>query len=158
MTSVRPFLWFDSEAEAAARLYVSIFPDSKIHSVARYPDGAGPLAGKVLTVDFEVAGQRVIALNAGPQYKLNEAFSFYVETQDQAETDSYWNGLIADGGAPGQCGWLKDRFGLSWQIIPEALPRLMNDTDGARAGRVMNALMQMQKIVVADLERAHAGD
>jgi predicted 3-demethylubiquinone-9 3-methyltransferase (glyoxalase superfamily) len=157
MTTIHPFLWFDTQAEEAATLYTSLFPNSKVLAVAKYPDGAGEMSGKVMTVDFEIAGQRVTALNAGPHFKFNEAISLYVETADQAETDKYWNALIADGGEESQCGWLKDRYGLSWQIVPEALPRLMGDKDRAKGSRVMQAMMQMKKIVVADLEKAYAG-
>jgi predicted 3-demethylubiquinone-9 3-methyltransferase (glyoxalase superfamily) len=157
MTTIHPFLWFDTQAEDAAKLYVSLFPNSKIDSVSRYPDAMPGMGGKVMTVEFTIAGQRVTALNAGPHFRFNEAISLYVDTKDQAETDKYWNALIAGGGEPSQCGWLKDRFGLSWQIVPEALPRLMGDKDRAKGGRVMDAMMQMQKIVIADLEKAYAG-
>ncbi len=157
MTTIHPFLWFDTQAEEAAALYTSLFPDSKVTTITNYPEGAGPQGESVMTVEFEIAGQRITALNAGPHFKFNEAISLYVETRDQAETDRYWNALVADGGEESQCGWLKDRFGLSWQIIPEALPRLMGDKDPARAARVLAAMFKMRKIIVADLEAAHAG-
>jgi predicted 3-demethylubiquinone-9 3-methyltransferase (glyoxalase superfamily) len=154
MTSkIHPFLWFDTQAEEAAKLYTSIFPNSKLKSMARYPDSVPGMGGKVMTVDFEIDGLPVTALNAGPHFKFNEAISLYVETKDQAETDKYWNALIANGGAESQCGWLKDKFGLSWQIVPEALPRLMQ---GPKGGEVTEAMMKMQKIIVADLEKAAA--
>lgn len=155
---IHPFLWFDTQAEEAAKLYTSIFPNSRIKSTVTYPDASpGAASGStVMTVDFEIDGLPVTALNAGPHFKFNEAISLYVETKDQAETDRYWNALIADGGEESQCGWLKDKFGLSWQIVPEALPRLMSDKDRAKADRVMQAMLKMKKIVVADLEQAAA--
>jgi predicted 3-demethylubiquinone-9 3-methyltransferase (glyoxalase superfamily) len=157
MSKIHPFLWYDTEAEEAMNLYTSIFPNSKKGTVSRYPDAMPGMGGKVMTAEFTLDGMPVTALNAGPQFKFTEAFSMYVETKDQAETDRYWNALIADGGEASQCGWLKDKFGLSWQIIPEALPRLMGDKDRQKADRVMAAMLKMQKIVVADLEKAYAG-
>ena len=158
-SKIHPFLWFDKEAEEAAKLYTSIFPNSRIKATVTYPDASpGAKSGStVMTVDFEIDGLPVTALNAGPHFKFNEAISLYVETKDQAETDKYWNALIADGGEESQCGWLKDKFGLSWQIVPEALPRLMSDKDQGKASRVMQAMMTMRKIIVADLEKAAAG-
>jgi predicted 3-demethylubiquinone-9 3-methyltransferase (glyoxalase superfamily) len=152
-SKIHPFLWFDREAEEAAKLYTSIFPNSKIRNTAHYPDSVPGVGGQVMTVDFEIDGLPVTALNAGPHFKFNEAISLYVETRDQAETDRYWNALIADGGEESQCGWLKDKFGLSWQIVPEALPRLMQ---GPRGSKVTEAMMKMQKIIVVDLEKAAA--
>ncbi len=157
MTTIHPFLWFDTQAEDAAKFYTSLFPNSKIGSVSRYPDSMPGMGGQVMTVEFEVAGQRVTALNAGPHFKFNEAISLYVETRDQAETDKYWNALIADGGAESMCGWLRDRYGLSWQIIPKQLQQYLGGPDKAGAGRAMQAMLKMQKIVVADLEKAYAG-
>ena len=156
LPKIHPFLWFDKEAEEAMTLYTSIFPNSKELSIARYPDSMPGMGGKVMTANFELNGLRVTALNAGPQFKFNEAISLYVETEDQAETDRYWNALIADGGEESMCGWLKDKFGLSWQIIPEALPRLMGNQDRATADRVVQAMLKMKKIIVADLEKAAA--
>jgi predicted 3-demethylubiquinone-9 3-methyltransferase (glyoxalase superfamily) len=150
MPTIHTFLWFDKEAEEAMNHYCSIFKNSKKGSVSRYPAAMG---GNVMTADFEIEGYHITALNAGPHFKFNEAISIYVETKDQAETDYYWNALIANGGEESQCGWLKDKFGLSWQIIPEALPRLMN---GPKGGPVTEAMMKMKKIVVADLEKAAA--
>jgi predicted 3-demethylubiquinone-9 3-methyltransferase (glyoxalase superfamily) len=152
-SKIHPFLWFDTQAEEAAKLYTSIFPNSKVKNTAHYPDSMPGVGGKVLTVDFEIDGLPVTALNAGPHFKFNEAISLYVETKDQAETDKYWNALIANGGEESQCGWLKDKFGLSWQIVPEALPRLMQ---GPKGGKVTEAMMKMHKIIVADLEKAAA--
>ena len=158
MHKVHPFLWFDGQAHEAAELYCSLFRNSKILSVVRYPPGSpGGMEGKVMTVEFELDGLRYSALNGGPNFKFTEAVSFVIDCEDQAEVDHYWNGLIADGGAPSQCAWLKDRFGLSWQVVPKALPRLMSDPDPAKAQRVVQAMLKMSKIIVADLEAAHAG-
>lgn len=156
---ITPCLWFDGAAEEAARFYVSLFPDSQIDSIARAPaDYPGGKAGAVLIVDFTLAGQKFQALNGGPHYKFNEAISMSVNCVDQAEVDRLWGALTDDGGAPVQCGWLKDRFGLSWQIVPEALPRLMRKAEPAQAARVFQALTQMVKLDAAELEKAYAGD
>jgi len=149
MKRITPFLWFDSQAEEAMNFYVSVFRNSKILSVNR----AG---GKVMSVSFELDGQQFMALNAGPQFRFTEAVSFYVNCETQAEVDEYWEKLSA-GGEQGRCGWLKDKFGLSWQIVPSDLPRLMSDSDPAKAQAVVGAMMKMNKIVVADLERARDG-
>jgi predicted 3-demethylubiquinone-9 3-methyltransferase (glyoxalase superfamily) len=156
VSSINPFLWFDSEVEEAASLYVSLFPDSRIIDVTRYPDGAPPPAvpGAAMSVTFVLDGVEFQALNGGPQYRFTEAFSVFVKAQTQEEIDTYWNALIADGGEPSQCGWLKDRFGLSWQIVPPVLVELLGDADRDRAARVMRAMLSMQKIVIADLEAA----
>jgi predicted 3-demethylubiquinone-9 3-methyltransferase (glyoxalase superfamily) len=151
MPKLHTFLWFDKEAEEAMNLYCSIFKNSKRGGMSRYPESMG---GGTLTADFEIDGYAITAMNAGPQFKFNESFSIYVETKDQAETDYYWNALIANGGEESMCGWLKDKYGVSWQIIPEALPRLMQDKDRAKADRVAQAMLKMRKIVVADLEAA----
>lgn len=157
MQKITPFLWFDTQAEEAAAFYVSIFPNSRILEVSRYGEvGPGP-EGSVMTVAFELAGQGFVGLNGGPMFRFTEAVSFAINCQDQAEVDAYWDKLIADGGSPGRCGWLKDRFGLSWQVVPEALPRLMQDPDAAKAQRVMQAMMGMTKIIVADLQAAAVG-
>ncbi len=159
MHKIHPFLWFDGQALEAAELYCSLFPNSKILGVVRYPPGSpGGMEGKVMTVEFELDGLRYSALNGGPNFKFTEAVSFVIDCEDQAEVDHYWHGLIAGGGAPSQCAWLKDRFGLSWQVVPRALPRLMGDPDPARAQRVVQAMLKMSKIVVADLEAAYAGE
>jgi len=154
---ITTFLWFDSEAEAAAEHYTAIFEDGKILGVSRYGEGAPVPAGSVMTVSFELAGQRFIALNGGPAHAgFTEAISLLVNCDDQEEVDDLWRSL-SEGGAEGQCGWLKDKFGLSWQIVPSALPRLMSDPDPARAQRVTAALLEMGKIDIARLEAAHAG-
>lgn len=151
---VRTFLWFDSQAEEAAGLYVSLFKNSKITSIARYSEaGPGP-AGSAMTVEFELDGVQYIALNGGPYFKFNEAISLTVDCESQAEVDELWNKLSSDG-SPGQCGWLKDKFGLSWQIVPSILPKLLSD--GKRAARVVPAMMQMTKLDIAALERAAEG-
>lgn len=142
---ISPFLWFDSQAFDAARFYCGIFPDSKI--VSGNAD--------TIVVEFELSGQRVMALNGGPHYKLSPAFSFFVNCTTQAEVDQLWEALLADGGTESRCGWLEDRFGLSWQIIPEALGRLMGDPDQERAAAVREAMLTMSKINVAELERAY---
>lgn len=156
MQKIIPFLWFDTEAEEAARFYASIFPNSKIGRIARYSEvGPGP-AGSVMTIQFELDGQAFVGLNGGPMYKFSPAVSFQIDCKDQAEVDHYWNALAA-GGREIQCGWVTDRFGLSWQVVPEALPRLMSDPDPAKARRVAAAMMKMIKLDVAKLEAAAAG-
>ena len=159
MTRLAPCLWYDGQAEQAATLYASIFPDSSVDAVNRaptdYPNGK---AGDVLTVSFTLLGQKFLGLNGGPAFKFNEAVSFQVYTKDQEETDRYWNALIADGGAPSMCGWCKDKFGLSWQITPTALMEMMSSTDMAASKRAMEAMMQMGKIDIATLERAFKGE
>ena len=153
---ITTFLWFDDQAEEAAKHYTSIFEGSRIVSVARYGDaGPGP-KGSAMTVNFELEGQEFIALNGGPQFRFTEAISLLVNCETQQEVDELWSRLSA-GGAESQCGWLKDKYGLSWQIIPTALFRLLRDPDPAKAKRVMEAMLQMSKIDVARLEQAHAG-
>lgn len=150
---ITPCLWFDNQAEEAARFYVSLFPDSKILHTTRYSDaGPGP-AGSVMIVEFQLAGLHYLALNGGPHFQFNEAVSLSVDCQSQAEIDALWEKLC-EGGSPGQCGWLKDRFGLSWQIVPSVLPKLMSDS--ARAPRVMQALLGMTKLDIRKLEEAAA--
>jgi predicted 3-demethylubiquinone-9 3-methyltransferase (glyoxalase superfamily) len=151
MQKITPFLWFDGNAEEAARYYTGIFPDARISGGAPGPDG------KPIVVSFELAGQSFTALNGGPQFKFNESVSFVINCGDQQEVDHYWDRLTADGGAPSRCGWLKDRFGLSWQVVPVQLPRLMQNEDKVLVGRVFEALMKMDKIIIADLEKAAAG-
>ncbi len=146
---ITPFLWFDSQAEPAARFYTSIFKNSKILNVTPGPKGSA------MVVNFQVEGQQLIALNGGPQHRLNEAFSLVVNCNTQKEVDHYWTKLTADGGTESMCGWLKDKFGLSWQIVPVQLAKFLSDTDPQRAGRVMQAMLQMKKIDIATLERAH---
>jgi predicted 3-demethylubiquinone-9 3-methyltransferase (glyoxalase superfamily) len=156
VSSISPFLWFDDQAEQAAELYVSLFPNSRILDVSRYPEGspAPAVPGSAMSVGFVLDGIEFQALNGGPQFRFTEAFSLFVTAETQEKIDFYWNALIADGGEPSQCGWLKDRFGLSWQIVPPVLGELLGGQDRDRAGRVMRAMLSMQKIVVADLEAA----
>jgi predicted 3-demethylubiquinone-9 3-methyltransferase (glyoxalase superfamily) len=155
--TISPFLWFDNQAEEAAKLYVSVFPNSKILGVARYGEaGPGP-KGTVMTVTFELDGQRFIALNGGPQFKFTEAVSFSVDCETQEEVDRYWSKLTAGGGEEGPCGWLKDRYGLSWQVNPRALGELLSDPDQKKAKRAMEAMLKMKKIDIATLERAARG-
>jgi predicted 3-demethylubiquinone-9 3-methyltransferase (glyoxalase superfamily) len=154
MQKITPCLWFDTEGEEAAQFYTSVFPNSRIVEVTRY-GSAGPRAeGTVMTVTFELDGQRFIALNGGPDFTFNEAISLEVDCETQDEVDSYWNALTEDGGEEGPCGWLKDRFGVSWQIVPTALPRLLGDPDPERAQRAMAAMLKMKKIQIDELERA----
>jgi len=153
MTTITPYLWFDNDAEEAIDFYVALFPDAKIGAVSRYPDEMEN-AGALMNAEFQLAGQNFIALNAGPQFSFNEAVSFLVSVETQDEIDRYWNALTSDGGEESQCGWLKDRWGLSWQIVPTALTRLLTSSDPEVAGRVMEAMLQMRKIVIADLEAA----
>ena len=158
---ITPCLWFDSEAEDAANFYVSIFKNSKIDHVSRFPDAGqeihGKKAGSAMVVAFEINGQKFTALNGGPQFKFTEAISLQVPCETQAEIDYFWSRLT-DGGQESQCGWLKDKFGLSWQVFPKTLPQLMMHPDKAVSARVMKAFMQMKKFDVATLERARAGE
>jgi predicted 3-demethylubiquinone-9 3-methyltransferase (glyoxalase superfamily) len=153
MGQITPFLWFDTEAEDAARFYTSVFPNSEITKVTTRPDRP---ERTVMTVEFELDGERITALNGGPQFSFTEAFSFSVDCRTQDEVDTYWS-TLAEGGEEGPCGWLKDRFGLSWQVVPEALPRLLADPDPEKAQRVFAAMMKMRKIDIAELERAAEG-
>ena len=151
---IKPFLWFDKEAEDAAKFYCSIFRNSKILEVQRYPEGAPAPAGSVMIVSFELEGIQFVGLNAGPMFKFTEAISFAVTTENQEETDYFWNKLTADGGKESDCGWLKDKFGLSWQITPRQLIELLSIPDKQKAARVMASMMTMKKINIAELERA----
>jgi predicted 3-demethylubiquinone-9 3-methyltransferase (glyoxalase superfamily) len=156
MQKITPFLWFDTQAEEAARFYVSIFNNSRIVKTVRYGEaGPGP-AGSVMTVAFELNGVPFTALNGGPLFDFSEAVSFVVNCQSQAEVDSLWPKLSAVG-RPGRCGWLKDKYGLSWQVVPTVLPALLSDPDAARAQRTMQAMLKMDKLDIAALERAHSG-
>jgi predicted 3-demethylubiquinone-9 3-methyltransferase (glyoxalase superfamily) len=158
MPKITPFLWFDNQAEEAATLYTSLYPDSSITNVQRYGPGGPVPEGTVMTVEFSLDGQTFTALNGGPaHFTFNDSVSFAVNCADQAEVDRYWDTLTADGGEPGQCGWLKDKFGLSWQIVPAALPTLLADPDPAAAGRVMQAMLAMKKIDIKTLEDARNG-
>jgi predicted 3-demethylubiquinone-9 3-methyltransferase (glyoxalase superfamily) len=154
---ITPFLWFDDQAEEAANFYTSLFDDSRVTNVTRYgPAGPGP-EGSAMTVSFELAGQAFTALNGGPEFSFTEAISFYVSCESQAEVDRLWEALTGDGGEESMCGWLKDRYGLSWQIIPNALIELMGDEDAAKARRVTEAMLQMRKIDIAALQAAYDG-
>ena len=156
-----PCLWFDTQAEDAAKLYCSVFPNSKITAISRFPEAGQDVHGKppgsVMVVAFELDGQPFTALNGGPHFKFDEAVSFQIMCETQDEVDYYWNALTKDGGQEGPCGWLKDKFGLSWQVVPSAIPRMMADADASKSARVMNAFMQMKKFDIATLERAAAG-
>jgi predicted 3-demethylubiquinone-9 3-methyltransferase (glyoxalase superfamily) len=150
---ITPFLWFDQEAEEAARFYAAIFLNSKIGKVVRYGDaGPGP-SGSVMTVEFQLEGQPFVALNGGPHFKFTEAISFVVNCQTQDEVDAYWEKLSA-GGAEVQCGWIKDKFGLSWKIVPTVLPELLSDPDPEKAQRVMKAMLTMKKLDIRALKQA----
>lgn len=150
MLTVTPFLWFDTQAEDAMNFYASVFPRSRVLGVHR-------AQGKVMSVEFELEGQKFMALNAGPHFTFNEAVSFFVGCETQQEIDELWAKLTADGGAPGRCGWLKDKFGLSWQIVPDVLGRLLKSGDPVRSKRVMDALLQMDKLDADRLQRAFDG-
>jgi len=154
MQTITPFLWFDGRAEEAARYYTSIFKHSKILGMSRYGDaGPGP-KGTVMVVQFQLNGQEWLALNGGPQFKFTEAISFVVNCDTQEEVDELWEKL-SEGGVPNRCGWLKDKFGVSWQIVPTVLGKMMQDKDTARAQRVMNAMLQMDKLDIQRLQQAY---
>lgn len=153
MQRITPFLWFNNQAEEAVKFYTSIFKNSKVGAVTRYPEGTPGPAGMVMTVAFQLDGQEFVALNGGPQFPFTEAVSFVVNCDTQEEIDYYWEKLSA-GGEEVQCGWLKDKFGLSWQIVPTALSELVNDDDPAKAQRVMHALLKMVKLDMRKLKEA----
>ncbi len=152
-----PNLWFDSQAEEAAQYYIDVFGSGRVLSVARYPQDAPGPAGEVMSVEFEVAGMRFVGINGGPQFTFSEAVSFQVDCADQAEVDRFWDRLVSDGGEEGQCGWLKDRFGLSWQIAPAGMDDVFRDPDPARAQRAMQAMLGMKKLDAAALRAAADG-
>jgi len=154
---ITQFLWFDNQAEEAAQFYTSIFKNSKILQVSRYGDGGPGPKGSVMVVSFQLAGQEVTALNGGPRFQFSEAFSFVVSCDTQQEIDEYWGKLTSGGGAESMCGWLKDKFGFSWQIVPTQLGKLMGDKDPQKANRVMQALVKMKKLDIATLTAAAAG-
>jgi len=157
MSKITPCLWFDDRIEEAVAFYASVFPNAKITATQR-SGGAGPLAkGKVMMMSFDLEGQEFMALNGGPQSGFTEAVSFFVSCETQEEVDYYWENLIAGGGEESQCGWLKDRYGLSWQIVPKALGTYLGDKDPVKAQRAMQAMLRMKKIDIAELARAHAG-
>ena len=159
--TITPCLWFDTQAEEAAGFYCSVFGNSKITQVSRYPEAGQEIhkkpPGSVMVVAFEIDGQPFTALNGGPIFKFDEAVSFQVLCETQDEIDYYWSRLTGNGGQEGPCGWLKDKFGLSWQVAPAAIPRMMSDPDSRKSARVMNAFMTMKKLNIAALERAYAG-
>jgi predicted 3-demethylubiquinone-9 3-methyltransferase (glyoxalase superfamily) len=155
MQKITPCLWFDTEGEEAARFYTSVFPNSKVVDVARYGSAGPRPEGTVMTVTFELDGQRFVALNGGPEFSFNEAISFQVSCEGQEEVDSFWNAL-SEGGEEGPCGWLKDKFGVSWQIVPTVLPELLGDPDREKSQRVMRAMLAMKKIEIEALEREAA--
>ena len=157
MHKITPFLWFDSQAEDAANFYVSVFKNSRITAISRYTEGGPGPAGSVMTVAFELDGQPFTALNAGPVFKFTEAISFTVSCKTQEEVDYYWNTLTAAGGQESDCGWLKDKYGLSWQVVPRALIEMISDPDKAKSQRAFNAMLQMKKIDIAELKKAFAG-
>ena len=155
MQKITPFLWFDHQAEEAAKFYVSMFKNSKILNIARYGEGTPMPKGTVMTVDFVLEGERFTALNGGPMFKFTEAISFLVNCESQDEVDMLWKKLTSNGGVEGQCGWLKDRYGLSWQIIPTALGQMLSDPNPEKAQRVMSAMLKMKKIDVGALRQAY---
>jgi len=161
MQKITPFLWFDRQAEEAAKFYTSVFKNSKVGKILRYDEASAKAAGRpvgsVLTIEFEIEGQKFTALNGGPDFKFNESISFVVNCDTQKEVDYFWEKLTADGGQESQCGWLKDKFGVSWQVTPTVLIEMLHDKDPKKSERVMNAMMQMQKIDIEKLQAAYAG-
>jgi predicted 3-demethylubiquinone-9 3-methyltransferase (glyoxalase superfamily) len=159
MDKITPCLWFDGQAEEAARFYTSLFPNSRIDGVHRSPaDNPSGKEGDVITVDFTLDGRTYVGLNGGPQFTFNEAISLQVDCADQAEVDRYWDALLADGGEPSMCGWLKDRFGLSWQVTPRRLNEMFTSPDRDAARRAMEQMLTMTKLDIEPLERAFAGE
>ena len=161
MQKITPFLWFDNQAEEAVNFYVSIFKNSKVVNITRYNDASSKAAGRpegsVMTLEFQLEGQNFVAINAGPHFKFTEAISFVVDCGSQEEVDYFWEKLTADGGQESQCGWLKDKYGLSWQITPRVLIEMIGDKDPQKAQRVMEGMLQMKKIDIATLKRAYEG-
>ena len=153
MQKISPFLWFDNQAEEAVNFYVSVFEDAEIMDISRYPEGSPGPAGQVMSVSFTLAGQEFMALNGGPQFEFSQAISFFVHCEDQDEVDRFW-AQLSEGGQTQQCGWLTDRFGLTWQIVPDRLGELLGDPDPERAQRAMQAMLQMEKIEIKALEDA----
>jgi predicted 3-demethylubiquinone-9 3-methyltransferase (glyoxalase superfamily) len=164
MQKITPFLWFDNQAEDAAKFYASIFKNSKVGKILRYDEEAakvsqsGLAAGSVLTIEFEIEGQRFTALNGGPAFKFNESISFVVHCDSQQEVDYFWKKLTADGGQESQCGWVRDKFGVSWQVVPTVLIEMLYDRDSEKSERVMKAMLQMQKIDIEKLKATYAGE
>ena len=158
MQKIKPFLWFDDNAEEAVNFYTSVFKNSKILETSRYSEeGPGP-AGTVMVMSFEIEGQEYLALNGGPHFKFNESVSFMITCENQQEVDYFWNKLTADGGEESMCGWLKDKFGLSWQVTPRVLMELIHDPNPEKAKRVFKAMLEMKKIDIPTLERARDGE
>ena len=157
MQKITPFLWFDGKAEEAIKLYTSVFKNSKIINISYWGKGSPFPENQVMTGTFELDGQKFYAFDAGPQFKFTEAISFFVNCETQAEIDHFWNKLTADGGQESMCGWLKDKFGVSWQIVPPELGQMLSDKDKAKAGSVMQAMMGMKKLIIADLRKAYNG-
>jgi predicted 3-demethylubiquinone-9 3-methyltransferase (glyoxalase superfamily) len=153
--SITPCLWFDTQGEEAANFYVSVFPNSRILDVTRFNEAGMREAGTVMTVTFELDGKQFVALNGGPHFRFNEAVSFMVHCETQEDVDHYWNALTADGGEPGQCGWLKDKYGVSWQVVPRQLYDLLFGEDTRRGNAAMQAMLKMRKLDVAELQRAY---
>jgi predicted 3-demethylubiquinone-9 3-methyltransferase (glyoxalase superfamily) len=162
MQKITPFLWYDDKAEQAANFYCSVFKNSKLGSITHYEgEGAkasGRPAGTVMTVEFELEGQKFVAMNAGPHFKFTEAVSFVINCETQEEVDYFWGKLTADGGAESQCGWLKDKYGLSWQVTPTILPELFKNNDPEKSKKVMHAMLQMKKIDIAKLKESVEGE
>jgi predicted 3-demethylubiquinone-9 3-methyltransferase (glyoxalase superfamily) len=162
MQKITPFLWFDNNAEEAVNSYVAIFKNSKVGKVTRYNEASAKAAGRpegsVMTMEFQLEGQNFVAINGGPHFKFTEAISFVVDCETQEEVDYFWEKLTADGGQESQCAWLKDRYGLSWQIVPRVLIEMLGDKDAQKAQRVMAAMLQMKKIDIATLKRAYDGE
>jgi len=156
MQKITPFLWYNNQAEEAANFYVSIFKNSKVKNVARYPEGSPAPVGSVMTVEFELDGQEFVGLNGGPNFKFTEAVSFVVNCETQEEVDYFWDKLL-EGGTESQCGWLKDKYGLSWQVTPTILSELFKDKDPQKSKRVMQAMLQMKKMDIETLKQAAAG-
>jgi predicted 3-demethylubiquinone-9 3-methyltransferase (glyoxalase superfamily) len=154
---ITPNLWFDTEAEEAADFYISVFKDSRILSVTHFPEGAPREAGMVMTVEFELDGQRFVGINGGPEFKFDEAVSFQINCETQDDVDYYWENLIEGGGEEGPCGWLKDRYGLSWQVVPTGMEELFADPDPEKAKRAMEAMLKMKKLDIAALRSAAEG-
>jgi predicted 3-demethylubiquinone-9 3-methyltransferase (glyoxalase superfamily) len=161
MQKITPFLWFDHQAEEAAKFYTSVFENSKVGRILRYDEAsakaAGGAVGSVLTIEFEIGGQKFTALNGGPEFKFNESISFVVNCDTQKEVDYFWEKLTAGGGQESHCGWLRDKFGVSWQIVPTVLIEMLHDKDSEKSERVMKAMLQMQKIDIKLLKEAYAG-
>jgi predicted 3-demethylubiquinone-9 3-methyltransferase (glyoxalase superfamily) len=161
MQKITPFLWFDNQAEEAAKFYTSVFENSKVGRILRYDEAsakaAGGAVGSVLTIEFEIGGQKFTALNGGPEFKFNESISFVVNCDTQKEVDYFWEKLTSGGGQESHCGWLRDKFGVSWQIVPTVLIEMLHDKDSEKSERVMKAMLQMQKIDIETLKEAYAG-